>query len=124
MNDIILKYIESPYSVTLSTAVSYKVYDKVTKKNIGLLDFYRSVSKVLGVPVSDVEPVALDWIEGKQIEINNRITDFKYKTYQMTWTVVELELTLSDLNKVVEYKGANGIIGIISKNNSAKYNEL
>ena len=44
-------------------------------------------------------PIWEKWSESKAIEVNNRITDFRYKIYEATG--YNVELSLEDMNKIL-----------------------
>ena len=99
MDDLIIKYLENNYIFTLSTLVSYKLVDKFDGSEVGLRSVLSTLKDVFNIDDNTLLPIWEKWSESKAIEVNNRITDFRYKVYEATG--YNVELSLEDMNKVL-----------------------
>jgi hypothetical protein len=54
---------------------------------------------VFGLSKEDFEPIWDKWAEAKILEINNKITDIRYKLYELNGS--EVILTSLDLNRLI-----------------------
>lgn len=102
MEELIFKYLDSNYVFSLSTIISYKLVDKFNKTDIGVLNVMNTLKNVFDVDDDELYPIWEKWSQIKAVEINNKITDFRYKIYEATG--YNVELTLEDMNKILNEK--------------------
>lgn len=99
MKEIITKYLDKSYKMTLSSYVSYHLISKSDDKRIRPADVYKTLQDIFTVEQEELEKIYDTWAENQTIKINNRITDIRYKLYETTG--VELQLTVFDLNRLI-----------------------
>ena len=99
MEQMITKYLENNYIFTLSTLVSYKLVDKFDGSEVGLRSVMQTIMSIFNIDEDTLFPIWEKWSESKAIEVNNRITDFRYKIYEATG--YNVELSLEDMNKIL-----------------------
>jgi hypothetical protein len=99
MEELIVKYLETNYNFSLSTLISYKLVDKFDNSEVGLKSVIGNLKNLFNVDDDTLTPIWEKWSETKAIEINNRITDFRYKVYETTG--YNVELSLEDMNKIL-----------------------
>ena len=99
MEEIVIKYLDKQYRFSLSTLSSYKLYDKINKSDVYLTSIWADMETVFGLSKEDFEPIWDKWAEAKILEINNKITDIRYKLYELNGS--EVILTSLDLNRLI-----------------------
>jgi hypothetical protein len=99
MEQMVIKYLENNYHFTLSTLVSYRLVDKFDGSEVGLRSVMQTIMSIFNIDDEALFPIWEKWSENKAIEVNNRITDFRYKIYEATG--YNVELSLEDMNKVL-----------------------
>jgi hypothetical protein len=99
MEEIVIKYLDRQYMFSLSTLSSYKLYDKINKSDVYLTSIWADMETVFGLSKEDFEPIWDKWAEAKILEINNKITDIRYKLYELNGS--EVILTSLDLNRLI-----------------------
>lgn len=99
MEKIIMKYLDKQYSFSLSTLSSYKLYDKINKSDVYLTSIWSDMETVFGLSKEDFEPIWDKWAEAKILELNNKITDIRYKLYELNGS--EVILSSLDLNRLI-----------------------
>ena len=99
MKEIILKYLNSQYRFTLSTYVSYNLYDKIEKREVRLAEGLKSIITIFGIDEAELMGIFDVWADEQAIIMQNMITDCRYKLYEKTG--MELKLTPSDLNNLM-----------------------
>jgi hypothetical protein len=99
MEEIVIKYLDKQYMFSLSTLSSYKLYDKINKSDVYLTSIWADMETVFGLSKEDFEPIWDKWAEAKILEINNKITDIRYKLYELNGS--EVILTSLDLNRLI-----------------------
>ncbi len=97
---MILNYLNRHYRFTISTYTSYKLYDKVDKREVPLKEALDSIKLIFNVKEEELFKIFDKWADEKAVDIQNKITDLRYKIYQETG--LELELTTNDINKMLE----------------------
>lgn len=100
MNEIIIKYLNKQYKFTLSTYVSYKLYDKVDEVDVPLKEAIQSIITIFGIDETVLMNIFDKWADEQATLLNNKIADIRYKLYEETG--VDLELTTKDLNNLME----------------------
>ena len=103
MKEFVLKYLNKQYKFTLSTYVSYNLYDKIENKSIPLKKALNDIQKIFGITEDELLLILDEWADEQQTKLQNQITDIRYKLYEKTG--VELDLTTNDLNKLLEESG-------------------
>jgi hypothetical protein len=99
MEELVFKYLEANYIMTLSTMVSYKLVDRFDNSNISIVTVLRTINKLFDIEDEILIPIWEKWSGSKSNEINKRITDFRLKIYETTG--YNVELTVEDMNKIL-----------------------
>jgi len=100
MKEIIIKYLNTQYKFTLSTYVSYKLYDKLECRDVGLKEAINIIRKIFSIEDSELMPIFDCWADEQATIIQNKITDIRYNFYEKTG--VELDLMPNDLNLLMD----------------------
>ncbi len=96
MEEIIIKYLDKQYMFSLSTLSSYKLYDKQNKGDVYLTTIWDDMETLFGITKEEFEPIWDKWADGKIIEINNRITEIRYKLYELNGA--DVQISAADMN--------------------------
>lgn len=99
MEEIVISYLDKQYSFTMSTLYSFKLYDKLNKTEIYLKSLWLEIEVIFGLSFEDFEPIWEKWSDTKILEINNKITDMRYKLYEFNGT--DIVLTTEEINKML-----------------------
>lgn len=99
MKDIIIKYLDKNYKFTLSTYVSYNLYDRNGCKEVRLKEVLENIMHIFNISNEELRLIFDDWADTRAIEMQNKVTDFRYKLYELTG--IDLQLTAADLNKML-----------------------
>lgn len=99
MKEIVNKYLHNYYALNLSTYVTYKLYDKISKKNVSVDDLIITVTRIFGIDVKELKVIFDEWIEKQEIEIKNKIVDIRYELFKKAG--IEITVTIEDLNKLI-----------------------
>lgn len=83
MEKIILKYLNSNYKFTLSTYVSYNLYDITNNKEVRLNEALGSIRLIFGIDEAELMKIFDAWPDEQAIKIQNTITDIHYKLYEV-----------------------------------------
>lgn len=118
MKEIITEYLDDNYRMTLSSYVSYMLEDKEQKINVRTKEVLVILMEVFAVSEDEVNEIFDAWADTKQIIINNRIADIRYKLYEKTG--VELQLTPADINKLIEEEENRLTEGLNNLDNEAR----
>lgn len=102
MDNLIYKYFDKNYRLTISTYSSYKLYDRINNIDIGLKTVMLSMEKIFSVPQDKIHEVFEKWSDNQAIIINNRIVDLQEKLYILTGK--SITLTPNDINKLLNPK--------------------
>ena len=105
MEEIIIKYLNKQYQLTLSTYVSYKVLDKLDNLEVSLKQVIHNVILIFNIDETEIVRIFDKWADNQVTLLNNKIADIRYKLYEQTG--VELQLTTNDLNQLVTSKYPN-----------------
>lgn len=100
MKEIIIKYLNNLYVFKLSTYTTYKLYDKMEQRDVGLKEVFNTIIKVFNISDDELSDIFSEWADKKSIEINNKVVDIRNELYKTTG--LELQLTVADLNKMIE----------------------
>lgn len=99
MDKIITNYLDKYYEFNLSTLSSYKLYDKINKIDVSVKSILYDMEKIFCVTEEIFEPIWDKWVDVKITQLNNRITDIRYKLYELNGT--EIEITSKDINMLL-----------------------
>ena len=105
MEEIIIKFLNKQYQLTLSTYVSYKVLDKVDNAEVSSKQVIQNVILIFNIDETEIMNIFDKWADNQATLLNNKIADIRYKLYEQTG--VELQLTTNDLNQLVTSKYSN-----------------
>lgn len=105
MEEIIIKFLNKQYQLTLSTYVSYKVLDKVDNVEVSSKQVIQNVILIFNIDETEIMNIFDKWADNQATLLNNKIADIRYKLYEQTG--VELQLTTNDLNQLVTSKYSN-----------------
>lgn len=95
MKDIVIKHLNKQYSFTQSTYVTYVLYDKTDKVEVGLPSVFKSITKIFGISESELTEIFDVWADQKAIELSNRITEYKFAYYEK----YGVELPISEIKE-------------------------
>lgn len=99
MDNLIYKYFDKNYRLTLSTYSSFKLYDRINDVDIGLKAVMLSMEEIFSVPKDKIYEVFEKWSDNQGIIINNRIVELQEKLYILTGK--SITLTPNDINKLL-----------------------
>jgi hypothetical protein len=128
MKEIITKYLDKNYKFTLlSSYVSYHLVTVPGGEIIRGTDVFATLNEIFSVEQKELDEIYDAWAQVQAIKMENRITDIRYKLYEKTG--IELQLTVNDLNNLINLETeqnaemAEGLMGIVSQNNSTNYRD-
>jgi hypothetical protein len=127
MKEIITKYLDKNYKFTLSSYVSYHLVTVPGGEIIRGTDVFATLNEIFSVEQKELDEIYDAWAQVQAIKMENLITDIRYKLYEKTG--VELQLTVNDLNNLINLETeqnaqmAEGLMGIVSQNNSTNYRD-
>jgi hypothetical protein len=96
MEEIITSYLDKQYMFSLSTLSSYKLYDRTNKIDVSVISIWDEIGTIFGITKEEFEPIWDKWADGKIIEINNRITEIRYKLYELNGA--DVHISAADIN--------------------------
>jgi len=96
MEKIITSYLEKQYRFSLSTLSSYKLYDRTNNIDVSVLSIWDDMVTIFGITKEEFEPIWDKWADSKIIEINNRITEIRYKLYELNGS--DIDISAADIN--------------------------
>lgn len=99
MDNLIYKYFDKNYRLTISTYSSFKLYDRINDIDIGLKTVMLSMEEIFSVPQDKIHEVFEKWSDNQAILINNRIVELQEKLYILTGK--SITLTPNDINKLL-----------------------
>jgi len=99
MEEIILSYLDKQYRFSLSTLSSYKLYDRTNNIDVSVISIWNEMDTIFGITKEAFEPIWDKWADGKITEINNRITEIRYKLYELNGT--DVEISAADINTLL-----------------------
>lgn len=89
MDDIILKYFEKNFIVTLDTTKKYTLFSRMELKDLGLKIILKEIEIIFSVPMERVLEVFDSWSEYKLIDLNNKIVEFQEKIFKETGQTIQ-----------------------------------
>jgi hypothetical protein len=99
MEEIVIKYLDKQYRFSLSTLSSYKLYDKINKSDVYLTSIWDDMETVFGISREAFEPIWDKWADAKITELNNRITDIRYKLHELNGG--DINISAADINTLL-----------------------
>lgn len=90
MNEIVLKYLDDTYMMTLSTYVSFKLKDKYKNEDVSLKEVFIQLETIFNITPDEQRVIFDTWADKKSIEINNLVVSMQEKIYQLTGKTIEL----------------------------------
>lgn len=94
-----MNYLDKNYRFSLSTLSSYKLYDKINKIDISITSIWGDSETIFGISKETFLPIWDKWADIKITDLNNRITDIRYKLYELNGT--DFEITSKDINMIL-----------------------
>lgn len=83
-------YLSSNYMITLNSAKTYKLHDKLTKEERFLRSVSNSVMELYGLTPEEFHDIWMKWMEGEVTRFNNYIADLTEAIYKKTGVEVNL----------------------------------
>jgi hypothetical protein len=108
MKEIVSKFLDDQYRFTLSTYSSYMLQDRYTKKDVYLRTVFENLKVIFGIEDDELQDIWDFWADKKIIELNNRITDIRYKIFEITGQ--DVEVGINEINAVLSKDDLEQII--------------
>lgn len=99
MDNLIYKYFDKNYRLTLSTYSSFKLYDRVNNTDIGLKTVLLSLHEMFSVPQDKIHEVFEKWSDNQSILIKYRIIELQEQLDILTGKTIIL--TPNDVNRLL-----------------------
>ena len=99
MDNIIYKYFDKNYKLTISTYSSFKLYDRLNDTDIGLKTVLLSLEEMFSVTQDKILEVFERWSDNQAILLNNRIVEVQEQLYLLTGKTINL--TPNEINKLL-----------------------
>lgn len=77
MKDVIYKYLNSNYRVSVASLSNYRLYDIHNQKSQSIHSIFKQLKKIFGIGDEDIELIVNSWLQEKATELNNKITDIQ-----------------------------------------------
>jgi len=90
MKDLVIKYLNDNYKLTLSTYVSYYLIEILTGNNISLKEVLNQISLIFSLNDEEQSNFFNEWADIKAIELNNLIVDIQEKMYNLTGKTIDI----------------------------------
>jgi len=90
MKEIVLKYLDETYAMTLSTYVSYKLRDKHKDEDVSLKEVFIQLDTIFSLTEEEQREIFDIWADTKSIEINNLVVSIQEKIYKLTGKTVQM----------------------------------
>lgn len=101
MKDLVIKYLNDNYKLTLSTYVSYSVIEILTGNSISLKEVLNQISLIFSLNDEEQSNFFNEWADIKAIELNNLIVDIQEKMYNLTGKTIDIHP--SDMNGIINH---------------------
>ena len=108
MKEIVYKFLDDQYRFTLSTYSSYMLQDRYTKQDVYLRTVFENLKVIFGVEDEELQDIWDFWADKKIIELNNRITDIRYKVFEITGQ--DVEVGINEINAALSKDDLEQII--------------
>lgn len=99
MKEIVLKYLDDTYAMTLSTYVSYKLKDKHKNEDVSLKEVFIQLETIFSIDADEQREIFDIWADIKSVELNNMVVSIQEKIYQLTGKTIQV--SPSDMNGLV-----------------------
>jgi hypothetical protein len=90
MKEIVLKYLDETYAMTLSTYVSYKLKDKHKDEEVSLKEVFVQMETIFSINEDEQREIFDLWADKKSIELNNLVVSIQEKLYQLTGKTIQV----------------------------------
>lgn len=90
MKEIVLKYLDDSYAMTLSTYVSYKLRDKHKNEDVSLKEVFIQLETIFSIDENQQREIFDEWADIKSVELNNLIVSIQEKIYQLTGKTIKV----------------------------------
>lgn len=100
MKEIVVKYLNKNYKLTLSTYVSYKLKEILTDNEISLKEVFNQLEIIFNLSANEQIEIFESWADVKAIEINNLVVDMQDRIYQLTGKTIKVPI--DQLNSVID----------------------
>jgi hypothetical protein len=112
MKEVVFNYLDKHYRFTLSTYSSYMLQDKQTKEDVYLRSVFAELETIFSVTPEELEVIWGYWADAKILELNNKITDIRYKVYEITGKTVELGINEINNALIVDEEDVKLFLGL------------
>jgi hypothetical protein len=82
--------------------------DRYTKKDVYLRTVFENLKVIFGIEDDELQDIWDFWADKKIIELNNRITDIRYKIFEITGQ--DVEVGINEINAVLSKDDLEQII--------------
>jgi len=100
MKEIVYKYLNTNYRISVASLKDYRLYDIKNKNSQSIHSVFKSLRIIFGLTDDELSDIVNPWMEAKATELHNKITDIQYKIYAATG--VEITLTSDQLIALIE----------------------
>ena len=90
MKEIVLKYLDDTYKMTLSTYVSFKLMDKYKNEDVSLKEVFTQLETIFSLTPDEQREIFDVWADKKSIELNNLVVSMQEKIYQLTGKTLQV----------------------------------
>jgi hypothetical protein len=108
MKEIVLKYLDDTYMMTLSTYVSYKLKDKYKNEDVSLKEVFIQLETIFNLTPEEQRDIFDDWTDKKSIEINNLVVSIQEKIYKLTGKT--FEIPTEQMNGLIDVREQDELI--------------
>lgn len=115
MKEIVLKYLDDTYKMTLSTYVSFKLMDKYKNEDVSLKEVFIQLEMIFNLTPDEQREIFDTWADKKSIELNNLIVSMQEKIYQLTGKTIQVSPDKMNglINEVNVRDEADGLIRLL-----------
>lgn len=115
MKEIVLKYLDDNYTMSLSTYVSYKLKDKYSGEDVSMKIIFEQLETIFSLTKEEKCNIFDSWADKKSIEMNNLIVAYQEKIYQLTGKT--LKVSPEEMNGLINNsKRADELISMLINN--------
>ena len=100
MKEMVLKYLNENYLMTLSTYVSYKLKDKHKNEDVSLKEVLIQIETIFSLNEDEQRIIFDEWADSKSVELNNIIVEIQEKIYRLTGK--EISINPSEMNGLID----------------------
>jgi len=84
MKEIIIKYLQSNYRISVASLKNFKLYDIRNDRLESLHSVFESLRTIFGITEEELETIVNPWIEAQATKLHNAIVDVQYAVYNTT----------------------------------------